>query len=77
VPNGGSGFFVYYQQGDLEMLATVQEKAVASSGNAPQRAYTVEEVFAHIDKKLIDAFGEGFGERLSFWIAGKNKFLKK
>jgi hypothetical protein len=47
------------------MLAVVQEKAVASGGNATQRAYTVEEVFAHIDQKLIDAFGEDFGERLN------------
>ena len=47
------------------MLATVQKKNIASSGNATQRAYTVEEVFEHIDQKLIKAFGEGFENKLN------------
>jgi hypothetical protein len=57
--------FVYYLSGDLRMLATVQEKAVTSSGNVTQRAYTTEEVFERIDQKLIKAFGEGFEDRLN------------
>ena len=57
--------FVYYLQGDLKILATVQEKTIASRGNATKKAYTVEEVFERIDQKLIKAFGEGFEERLN------------
>jgi len=54
------------------MLAAVQEKAVTSSSNATQRAYTVEEVFERIDQKLINAFGEGFEDRLSQEKAKRN-----
>jgi len=54
------------------MLANVQEKAVVSGGNATQRAYTVEEVFEHIDQKLINAFGEEFKDRLNQEKAKRN-----
>jgi hypothetical protein len=54
------------------MIATLQEKAVASGGNATQRAYTVEEVFERIDQKLANAFGKDFGEKLSKEKAKRN-----
>jgi hypothetical protein len=47
------------------MLAIAQEKTLASGGNSAQRAYTVEEVFEHIDQKLIKAFGKDFEDRLN------------
>jgi hypothetical protein len=46
------------------MLTAVQEKPRTAIGVA-QNGYTVEEVFDHIDKKLIEAFGEEFKERLT------------
>jgi hypothetical protein len=54
------------------MLTNVQEKKVVSGGNATQRAYTVEEVFEHIDKRLVDAFGEDFKDRLNQEKAKRN-----
>jgi len=54
------------------MLANVREKILASGGNANQRAYTVEEVFEHIDQKLINAFGEEFKDRLNEEKAKRN-----
>jgi len=56
------------------MLTNAQEKTVVSGGYAAQRAYTVEEVFEHIDKRLVDAFGEGFKDRLSQEKAKRNLF---
>jgi len=55
------------------MLTNAQEKTV-SGGYATQRAYTVEEVFEHIDKRLIEAFGEDFEDRLSQEKAKRNLF---
>ena len=54
------------------MLTNAQEKTLVSGGNATQRAYTVEEVFEHIDKRLINAFGEDFKERLNQEKAKRN-----
>jgi len=54
------------------MLTNVQEKILSSDGNANQRAYTVEEVFEHIDQKLINAFGEEFKDRLNQEKAKRN-----
>jgi len=46
------GYCVYYIyinlyiiHKEIKMLTNAQEKTLASSGNATQRAYTVEEVF--------------------------------
>ena len=47
------------------MLTDVQDKTAVYGGKATQKAYTVEEVFEHIDQKLIKAFGEDFKNRLS------------
>jgi len=75
------------------MLTDVQDKTAVYGGKATQKAYTVEEVFEHIDQRLIEAFGEDFKNRLSqektkrnfsrysyrlsFWTIGKNKFFKR
>jgi hypothetical protein len=47
------------------MLTDVQDKTAVYGGKATQKAYTVEEVFEHIDQRLIEAFGEDFKNRLS------------
>jgi len=54
------------------MLTNAQEKTLVSGGSATQRVYTVEEVFEHIDKRLIDAFGEDFKDRLNQEKAKRN-----
>ena len=54
------------------MLTNAQEKTLVSGGSATQRAYTVEEVFEHIDKRLINAFGEDFKDRLNQEKAKRN-----
>ncbi len=56
------------------MLTDAQEKTVVSGSYATQRAYTVEEVFEHIDKRLVEAFGEDFKDRLSQEKAKRNLF---
>ena len=47
------------------MLTDVQDKTAIYGGKATQKAYTVEEVFEHIDQRLIEAFGENFKDRLN------------
>jgi len=57
------------------MLTNAQEKTLVFGGNATQRAYTVEEVFEHIDQRLINAFGEDFKDRLNQEKAKRNFYF--
>jgi len=67
-----SNLYIVYKE--IKMLTDAQEKTVVSGSYATQRAYTVEEVFEHIDKRLVEAFGEDFKDRLSQEKAKRNLF---